>query len=404
MSVKYLGPRSENAIFTDEVAALTKGLSVTGNIAAQGSLYIDPSVSITSYDKDISVNSISNTMTISGGATAKTKTGLSLSSTGNWNGTDNVNRGLYVNVSGGTVNYSAIFSGGNVGIGTNTPSTLLHLSAADYPELSIESTTNTSRSTIKFLTNGNDWEFGARGSASAQYPNSLYIYDNAASAYRTIINSDGYVGFGNVNPQAKLHVTSGTASFNIAYFTNGTFAASNNNSTLLIGGGDSGLGGWENIFFALRKYGSTTGLGSSDSLSRIRLDGTSVQLTKDDGTNVLWVGSNGTYSGNVGIGTSQPTSTFHNAGSTQLKLTTTAVNLALDGTHTHVIVTATGRTITLPTAVGIAGRTYWVKATTGSTSVATTSSQTIDGATAPLTVTSPDGYTFVSDGSNWFIV
>jgi hypothetical protein len=54
-----------------------------------------------------------------------TKTGVFISSTGTWNGTGSTNRALYVNASGGTNNYAAIFDNGNVGIGTGTPAAKL---------------------------------------------------------------------------------------------------------------------------------------------------------------------------------------------------------------------------------------------------------------------------------------
>ncbi len=49
------------------------------------------------------------------------KIGMDIESTGAWNGTSAVNTGLVVNATGGTINYAATFSGGNVGIGTTTP-------------------------------------------------------------------------------------------------------------------------------------------------------------------------------------------------------------------------------------------------------------------------------------------
>lgn len=68
-------------------------------------------------------------------------------------------------------------------------------------------------------------------------------------------------------------------------------------------------------------------------------------------------------------------------------------------------VTLTGKTITLPTAVGITGREYTIKLTaSGSTTVATTSSQTIDGST---TYSLSAQYKYVkvkSNGANWIIV
>lgn len=78
-----------------------------------------------------------------------TKTGLNIQSTGNWTGDDAVNIGLHVNVSGATgtggKNYSALFSGGFVGVGTISPT--FRLSVIDTTSLFFDArfsrTTNT---------------------------------------------------------------------------------------------------------------------------------------------------------------------------------------------------------------------------------------------------------------------
>lgn len=60
--------------------------------------------------------------------------------------------------------------------------------------------------------------------------------------------------------------------------------------------------------------------------------------------------------------------------------------------------------LTLPTAVGCAGRRYTIKKITAANTlnIATTSSQTIDGAAAPLALTTQwSGVVLISDGANW---
>jgi hypothetical protein len=96
-------------------------------------------------------------------------------------------------------------------------------------------------------------------------------------------------------------------------------------------------------------------------------------------------------------GSSSATSTLQTGGSFAVGYATTAINLTLTSAHYFVNVSATA-TITLPTAVGITGRVYIVKSSAGTTTMATTSSQTIDGA-SPTTVTGQ--LRVISDGANW---
>lgn len=76
-------------------------------------------------------------------------------------------------------------------------------------------------------------------------------------------------------------------------------------------------------------------------------------------------------------------------------------------TTDSVILASGAITLTLPTAVGVAGKVYTVKKTDTSTStivVNTTSNQTIDGE-ATTTLNDPyESFDFVSDGANWLIV
>jgi len=77
-----------------------------------------------------------STLKLSNTATSTTnsiiKSGINISSTGAWTGTTSSNIGLYISsVTGGTNNYDAIFNGGgNVGIGTTSPDTLLTVGSA----------------------------------------------------------------------------------------------------------------------------------------------------------------------------------------------------------------------------------------------------------------------------------
>ncbi len=116
-----------------------------------------------------------------------------------------------------------------------------------------------------------------------------------------------------------------------------------------------------------------------------------------------------TTNSRVGIGTATPSSTFTINGSFGVLRTSVAdVNHAATSPETIIAYTSltAARTVTLPTAVNIAGRLYVIKDETGSAatyniSVATTSSQTIDGATSKVVADNYGWLVLYSDGANW---
>ena len=82
----------------------------------------------------------------------------------------------------------------------------LNITNSGGTSLTITSTTNTSSSHIKYNTSGDDWEFGAFGSA-AGIPNSMYWYNGAN---RMILSSSGYLGIGTTAPDKQLEINSAT--------------------------------------------------------------------------------------------------------------------------------------------------------------------------------------------------
>lgn len=108
----------------------------------------------------------------------------------------------------------------------------------------------------------------------------------------------------------------------------------------------------------------------------------------------------------VGIGTTTPNSTFEVNGSMSQSVTTVTSNATLDETESVIICNngSTPITITLPTAVGIDGRIYTIKRDDSSTknvTIATTSSQMIDGMATLLLTNSKEAVTLISNGADW---
>jgi hypothetical protein len=95
-----------------------------------------------------------------------------------------------------------IAAGGNVGIGTTSPSTKLHIySAAQNPGMILESD-STSGAWIKTKSNQTGAEEFKFGTNSVGW----HVYNDTDAAYRLSIANDGNVGIGTTSPAAKLDV------------------------------------------------------------------------------------------------------------------------------------------------------------------------------------------------------
>ena len=93
------------------------------------------------------------------------------------------------------------------------------------------------------------------------------------------------------------------------------------------------------------------------------------------------------------------------AGAIRTGLVSTAVDYPALPTDSVILVTATGKNVTLPTAIGVAGKIFTVKLTSaGSLTISTTASQTIDGSVNLFLIGKNSYVRVISDGSNWFII
>lgn len=127
------GTTPQSLVFATGAGNTRMTISGTGEIGMAGAPVVGTRLLVnlagaTTTDNRIG-QSITNTSTTT--TDGLTKTGLNISSTGAWTGATNINRGLVVNVAGGTTNYAALFTGGNVGIKTTTPRASLDVVATD---------------------------------------------------------------------------------------------------------------------------------------------------------------------------------------------------------------------------------------------------------------------------------
>jgi hypothetical protein len=108
--------------------------------------------------------------------------------------------------------------------------------------------------------------------------------------------------------------------------------------------------------------------------------------------------------GNVGIGTTSPTSKLQVNGSVSYAYIAKTANYTATIDNHIIDCTANTFTITLPTAVGITGREYVIKNSgTGTITVDGATTETIDGQLTQ-SLSQYDALTIISTGTNWIII
>jgi len=173
----------------------------TGGTTYVYGLFAQPSVSAASSGSTTNVYTM-YAQTIATAATSSTAVingyGLYIdSSIMNTEGTS-TNYGLYVAAqTGADTNYAAVFAGGNVGIGTTSPSDLLTIASS------------ASNAIIRLTDTTNYWQFRQRNSSSDQLE---FVYNGGAPAIQ--IENDGDIGLNNEGPNGDLDVRVGGAGAN----------------------------------------------------------------------------------------------------------------------------------------------------------------------------------------------
>jgi hypothetical protein len=191
---------------------------------------------------------------------------MDIESTGVWNGASAVNTGLVVNATGGTTNYAATFSGGNVGIGTTTPTAKLDVNGA----INIQGVNGISYP-VSDSTVGASIAIGT--SALANQPASA-AYHNIALGYQAL-------GLGTLTTAATDNVA-------IGYKANSANTSGSENVS--IGGKD--VGGFNNPTLALNTTGSRNVAIGSGSMAANTIGSLNVVIGWSAGTGLTTGGQN----------------------------------------------------------------------------------------------------------------
>jgi len=134
---------------------------------------------------------------------------------------------LNVNRSGYSIS-SVTFPSGNVGIGTTSPATVLHVNGANAALTLQPTSAATQQTAVQFRTNSNTSGFSIGRDVNNNGTNDFFIFDQTASAARVYVSSAGNVGIGTTAPNTTLQVNGPVAT-----------AVANKTSAYTLGAADS---------------------------------------------------------------------------------------------------------------------------------------------------------------------
>ena len=184
------------------------------------------------------------------------------------------------------------FNGGNVGIGTSSPSTELQINGSTDPKIRLESLESGSKRLDLWIDGGEAIGYIAADQSASQ------LAFRTVGTERVRINADGNVGIGTSTILAKLHVaqeTVGTGRTDIRISRSVDSSAVNRKFALIMGTNASNLGStWR------METESSTGHNDNATLNWIHNGG---GTDKSPAMSIL-------HGGNVGIGTTNPAQNF----------------------------------------------------------------------------------------------
>ncbi|MFN3307488.1 MAG: hypothetical protein ACK42Z_09940, partial [Candidatus Kapaibacteriota bacterium] len=293
-----------------------------------------------------------------------------------------------------------ITESGLVGIGTSAPYYTLDVqTSTDYGGVRVQGTQNVQlvlQATQNYIAQyvfyqGSVARFINSVAADGSYW-AIGRFDNSGSFVDlpfTVSRTSGYVGIGTASPSEKLHID-GNLYLAGALMPNGSAGTS---GQILVSQGAGNPPQWTDLSSVAWRTTGNSGLNEATNFIGTT-DNVGFKIRTNNSDRVIV-----TSTGNVGIGTNSPNSTFSVEGSISSKVDIVTSNVSLDATHHTVLVNSTsGVTITLPTpSSSNVGRTYVIKNI--NTGIATISGS-IEGSST-LVIRQRESVELISNGSTW---
>ncbi len=341
---------------TTEGNTTTNDIEVGGLNVDSGTLYVDSTnnrvgigttsparnLHIHQDDSTLSYIQITNSTTGTSGSDG-VSFGITSDEVAIWNNRENTATAISTN----NAERMRITSGGNVLIGTTTDSGYKLQVSGDVEvsdsqaDVLIKSTTAGQASRLVLNTTTREWRIGTHSGQN----NSLWIYDATAASYRLALDTSGNLGVGTTSPSHKLHVNGGNifGSSNVLA-SNNVYAAgpqgfvfgssTSEGEYIYRSGNDIIMRAGSSDVLTVDGDNSRVGIGTTSPSSLLQvqsgvgntqLDGHQILLSRagnnhifaTSASGVLALGTNNaekmriTSSGNVGIGTTNPTSKTH---------------------------------------------------------------------------------------------
>jgi len=151
------------------------------------------------------IQTVNSNLVVTGSITAQTLVVQTVTSSVVYSSGSNV---FGNNIANTQVMTGSVLITGSVGIGTNSPLALLHLSSSTSTAAYIHSTGTANYASLNLTnkTTGYGYDVGFGGSTSIA-PNCFYIYGGATASVKLAVASNGNIGIGTVYPSASLEVS-----------------------------------------------------------------------------------------------------------------------------------------------------------------------------------------------------